>query len=167
MLYCIYTWIFSTRSYWMDVSETLQGPTCWMLVCFLCLFERWDFQTCSFEVEHIGFGTSKQTLWPKPNRFGAGTTPLLGWSFDPLEDFLAAGTRGYRVIGPLWEEGCIIFQVASFSGSICGRARFGFPENEISKHHFFLGIEMWKSSGGGTGLECHGLPSFFWGGLKT
>ena len=31
--------------------------------------------------------------------------PLLGWSFDPpREDFLTAGTWGYRVIGPLWKR---------------------------------------------------------------
>ena len=112
---------------------------CLFVSLFVCF--RWDFQTCSFEVEHIGFGTSKQTLWPKPNRFGdLRRPPLLGWSFDPPRGIFFNGWNlGIPRYRTRLEEGCIIFQVSHhFQVRWGGRARFVSLKNEIFQASFFF-----------------------------
>lgn len=126
MLY-IYIDIFLEPKNNKHIKPFNKSPMYLLDAClFLCLFERWDFQTCSFEVEHIGFGTSKQTLW-RVTVLGTPLTPT-GEASTPREDFFTAGTRGYRVIGPLWKRVASSSRLPSFSGSMGWKSEVCFPE---------------------------------------
>lgn len=106
----------------MDVWETLQGPTCWMLVCFFVCVKGGTSRPAALK-----WNTSALALrnrrWVKlrpPGRF------FSGWNL------------GIPHRTPL-EEGCIIFQVTIiFRFVLGGRARFVSLKNEIFQASFFV-----------------------------
>eukprot|EP00434_Breviolum_minutum_P012374 symbB.v1.2.010901.t2/scaffold720.1/size169259/12 len=109
--------------------------------------QMWDFQTCSFEVEHIGFGTSKQMFpsypwtsewlhrhcWQRFNVTPQPTTLAQLWGFDSTN--LARSTSRIVFVNGLndgWSVGGILHSLSVERGLIAINLPNGAHHSELS-----------------------------------
>ncbi len=115
IVFCIYIYIIRTyiHIYPLVAKKTLCPKTANTVPCW----KRWDFQTCSFEVEKIGFGTPKQMPWRHIfSHFLFSPSFFYGVIPSKKVDFLIFHLK--RGILFFFHKERIVFQPAFFKGKL-------------------------------------------------